>query len=64
MTVLVPERLREAHVTGFTRHLVTGRHTMIGHEVTVPALSRLGHELPVRLRLERTDLGGRTVYLG
>ena len=64
VTALVPERLREAHVTGFTRQLVTGRRALLDDEVTVPALTQQGQERLVRLRLERQDLAGRTIYLG
>lgn len=56
LTLLVPPHLREAHLAGFTRHLVTGDRRLIGSEVSVPALTRSGTELEVLLRLDEVVL--------
>lgn len=64
LTVLVPEGLREAHLTGFTRHLVTGRDRIIGQQVVLEARRRDGTQVPVRLLLESGRAGARTYYLG
>ncbi len=49
---IVPPRLRETHVAGFTRHLVAGHTTILGDWVQIAALHRDGHEVEVRLRVE------------
>lgn len=64
VTVIVPDRLREAHVTAFARHVQTGVAHVLGTELAVTARHRLGHEVPVRLRLELSSEREETVYLG
>ncbi len=49
IVTIVPERYRQAHVAGFTLHLVTGRDPLLGKPVVVPALRRDGSELMVEL---------------
>jgi phosphoserine phosphatase RsbU/P len=51
VTVLVPERLRAAHLAGFSRFFATGRATLIGRSTRVPAARADGHEMPVDLVL-------------
>ena len=63
VTVLIPTDMRVAHVTGFTRYLVTGRTSIIGHDVAVPALHRDGHHVPVTLHVERLAAGDRVVFV-
>ena len=63
VTVIVPPRLREAHVAGFTRQLMTGQGRLIGHETQVPALRSDGSEVTVALRLMRQDVGDRTLFV-
>lgn len=63
VTVLIPADMRVAHVTGFTRYLVTGRTSIIGHDVAVPALHRDGHHVPVVLHIERLAVGDRVVFV-
>ena len=63
VTVIVPPRLREAHIAGFTRQLMTGQGRLIGHELEVPALRRDGSEVAVMLRLTRQDVGDRTLFV-
>ncbi len=48
---VVPERLRQAHVAGFTLHLLGGRAPLLGHPIDVPARRRDGSEVPVRIEL-------------
>ena len=62
--VIVPPRLREAHVAGFTRHLTTGSQRLLGIPTVLPALHRDGHEIEVTVVLERVDQpGGRAAFL-
>lgn len=64
VVALVPHRLREAHIAGFTRHLATGESRVIGVELELPVLHRNGHELACRFLIEASPTAsGRTVYL-
>lgn len=60
---IVPARLRESHIAGFTRHLLTGDGTILDHEVLVPALRRDGTEVDVLLLVGREHAAdGRPVF--
>lgn len=61
---LVPQRFREAHVAGFTRHASTGETRLLGSDVELPVLRRDGSEVVSDVRIEeRGTPGGRRVYL-
>jgi PAS domain S-box-containing protein len=64
LTVIIPERYRQAHLAGFTMHFLSGRALLIGRTVVVPALRGDGSEVDVELtiRTERTE-DGRTVFV-
>lgn len=65
LTVIVPAHLREAHVVGYTRHLVTGEQRLVGRPVRVPARHRDGREVPVELLLSAFRVpSGRQVFVG
>ncbi len=51
LTAIVPARLRDAHISGYTRYLVTGTPQLIGRPVKVPALRRDDTEVTVELLL-------------
>ena len=61
---IIPARYRQAHLAGFTMHFLTGRSTLLGRTVEVPALARDGSEVPILLTIgrERSDDGG-TVFV-
>jgi len=60
---IVPARLRESHIAGFTRHLLTGDSTILDSEVRVPALRRDGTEVDVLLLVRREHAAdGRPVF--
>ena len=64
IVALIPHRLREAHVAGFTRHQSTGETSILGVPLTVPALRADGTEVTCGLRIEPVALAsGRTAYL-
>lgn len=64
VVTVVPERLREAHVAGFTRHLTTGEAHVLGVEIELPVLRRDGTEIVCRFLIERAAAGaGRAVYV-
>ena len=61
---IVPERLRQAHVAGFTMYLLVGRRPLIDRTVVVPALRKDGTEVEVELHLHEQSVGeGQTVVL-
>lgn len=53
---IIPERYHQAHVAGFTLHLVNGRRPLIGRQVRVPALRRDGTEVEVAMLIESQAL--------
>lgn len=52
LTVLVPHRLREAHLAGFTHYQLTGEGRILGQELRLPALRREGTEVEVTFTVE------------
>lgn len=65
LTLLVPPAEREAHLAGFTNHLVTGERRILGTEVAVPALTRSGEEVAVVLVVEEIVLStGERAFRG
>ncbi len=65
IVTIVPEGLRDDHIAGFTRYLVTGQRTIIGTPIRLPALRRDGSQVPVELTVDVVDVGaGRTVFVG
>ncbi|MEP6625905.1 MAG: SpoIIE family protein phosphatase [Acidimicrobiia bacterium] len=56
VTVLVPERLRFAHASGFARYFETGKPHIVGKPTRVPALRRDGTEQSVELVLSMLKL--------
>lgn len=64
VVTLIPPKLREAHVAGFTRHQVTGEAHVLGVEVSLPVLHAAGDEVQCRFLIDRAPAtGGRSVYL-
>ncbi|MEX2291641.1 MAG: ATP-binding protein [Mycobacteriales bacterium] len=64
LVALVPPRLREAHVAGFSRHLSTGESHILGIDLELPVLHRNGSEVSCRFLIEQAEVGrGRPVYL-
>ncbi len=64
IVTIIPPRFRQAHVAGFTLHLLTGRGPLIGHTVVVPAIRRDGTETLIELSLTAHRAAhGRTVYV-
>ena len=64
LVTIIPERLRDRHVAGFTRHLLDGSASLLGQTVTVPALRRDGTEIEVSLHIERrADAATRALFV-
>lgn len=51
LTTLIPERLREAHLTGFKRFVQTRESSIIGRPVELVAMRQDGEEFPIELSL-------------
>ena len=65
LLAVIPQRLRERHVAGYTRSAVNGDGDLLGTPLALPALTRGGGEIPVTLTLTRhAARAGRHVYLG
>jgi len=61
---VIPARYRQAHLAGFTLHLLTGRGPLLGRPVTVPAERRDGSETLVELTISAEHLAhGRAVFV-
>ncbi len=61
---IIPARYRQAHVAGFSLHLLVGRSPLIGRTVVVPALARNGREIQVELTVRAQGMPhGRKVFL-
>jgi PAS domain S-box-containing protein len=64
ITTIIPPRLREQHVAGFTRHLTTGQARVLGVELDLPLLRQDGQEVVRRFLIEQVPApAGRHVYL-
>lgn len=62
IVTIIPVRFREAHIAGFTRHLLTGATHVLGAELRLPVLRRDGSEVVCHLLIEKVSVEP-TVYL-
>jgi len=62
LTMLQPERLREAHRRGFAHYLSTGQRRLDWRAVEIAALHREGHEIPVELSFSDMQLDGHRIF--
>ena len=64
LTTIIPHRLREQHVAGFTRHLATGEHRVLGVELDMPVLRLDGQEVVRRFLITQVAApAGRAIYV-
>jgi PAS domain S-box-containing protein len=64
LVAIIPSRLRDRHVAGFTRHLLEGSSRILGKTVRVPALRRDDTEVEIDLLIEhRTDVATRGLFV-
>jgi PAS domain S-box-containing protein len=61
--VIVPAHSRDRHLAGFTRHLETGRRSIIGKPLEVTALHADGHEFPIEIVIVRSELGNSPIFI-
>lgn len=64
LTLIVPERFREAHRKGLARVVETGETTIIGSTVQVAGAHKDGHEFPIELSLATWETDGRRSFSG
>jgi PAS domain S-box-containing protein len=55
LVAIMPARMRDRHVAGFTRYLLEGTSDVLGRPYATKALHRDGHEIDVTLFIERHD---------
>jgi len=64
LVTLIPPRLREAHVAGFSRHLSTGEARLLGIPLELPVLRADGTEIRCAVLIEQAAAErGRRLYL-
>ncbi len=64
LIAIIPERFHQAHLAGFTMHLISGRGPLLGVTVAVPAVRYDGSELDVELTVRRRATAtGRPLFV-
>ncbi len=64
LTIIIPERYREAHVKGLERVLDTGRSKVLGKTLEFSGLRKDGSEFPLELSLATWKTGKGTFFSG
>jgi PAS domain S-box-containing protein len=65
LVAVIPPRMRDRHVAGFTRYLLDGTPPILDRPVRFPALRRDGTEILVSLLVERrSDPATRALFVG
>ncbi len=65
LLAIIPPEMREAHIAGFIRSVVSGEAPLSGIPLALPALRADGTQVPIWLTLTRHSARrGRHVYLG
>jgi PAS domain S-box-containing protein len=62
--LIVPPALREPHRRGVARYVATGRASLLGHPVELPAMRADGSEFPVEIAITRPRLDGPPQFTG
>ena len=62
--LIIPPRLREAHLEGIKRYLTTGEGPMLGKRIEVSALRADGVEFPVELAITRVPDADPPLFTG
>jgi PAS domain S-box-containing protein len=64
LVAVIPPRLRDRHVAGFTRYLLEGTSEILDRPLTLSALRRDGSEVEVVVRIEqRSDPATRALFV-
>ena len=64
LTMLMPERLRTTHLSGFHRYLATGQRRVNWDGVELPGLHKDGEEIPLEISYGTFSRGGRQLFSG
>jgi PAS domain S-box-containing protein len=64
LTLLMPERYREAHRSGLERFRATGKAHVVGRTVELHGLKKDGSEFPLELSISTWTAGEHTFYSG
>lgn len=64
VTVIIPERFRQAHKAGLARLLAGGRGSWLGRTVELNALRRDGSEFPIELSLSVWESQNKVFFTG
>jgi PAS domain S-box-containing protein len=62
--LIIPPDLREAHRSGVARYVRTGKASMVGHPVELPAMRADGSEFPVEIAITCPQLPGAPLFTG
>jgi PAS domain S-box-containing protein len=62
LTMLQPERLREAHRQGFARYLASGRRHLDWRAVEIVGLHRDGREIPIEISFSDMQIDGHRTF--
>jgi PAS domain S-box-containing protein len=64
LLAIIPTRFHQAHLAGFTLHLINGRGPLLGVPLTVPVRRRDGSEQPTELTITARSLArGRSAFV-
>ncbi len=64
LTVIMPERYRDAHMKGFQRAVKSDDYHIIGKTVQLHGLKKSGEEFPLELSLSTWKQGGKKYFSG
>ncbi len=64
LTMLMPERFREAHLTGMRQYLTTGRRDVKWEALELPGLHEDGREIPLEISYGVFIRGGKSFFTG
>jgi two-component system sensor kinase FixL len=64
ITILMPERLRQAHLSAMQKYLRTGMKKVEWHAVELPGLHRDGHEVPLEISYGEFMREGKHFFIG
>jgi len=62
VTTLMPERYREAHLSGMTRFLATGEKAVVGNRIETYALRADGSEFPIELAVSAVTVNQQPLF--
>jgi PAS domain S-box-containing protein len=60
--IIIPQRLRAAHDSGFHRFLATGTSRVQNRRIEMPGLHRRGHEFPLELTIGSVRQGDTIIF--